>query len=79
MNNPSRTVAEAWAFRSFDIKRLNERTRAGVVYDDQILRDTTAKSMLKGTLDVAVPSWDIGSLQRSRQSIGIVNGLERNG
>lgn len=47
MKNTSRTTAEAWAFRSLDMKRTNERTKVGVVYDDGEIRDNS-KSALDG-------------------------------
>jgi hypothetical protein len=71
MNNPSRTFAEAWAFRSLDIKKVNQRTQVGVVYDDQEARDNS-KSILNGMLDVSVPSSDIPALRQSLRSIGIL-------
>jgi hypothetical protein len=73
MNNPSRTVAEAWAFRSQDIKKTNQRVQVGVVYDDQDVRDNS-KSILNGVLDVSIPSSDIPALHRSLQTIGILKG-----
>jgi hypothetical protein len=73
MNNPSRTVAEAWAFRSQDIKKTNQRTQVGVVYDDVDVR-SNSKSILNGILDVAIPSSNIPALHHSLQTIGILKG-----
>lgn len=72
MNNPSRTIAEAWAFRSMDIKKKNERMRVGVVYDDQDVRDNS-KSILTGVLDVSIPSSKITQLGGSLKRLGIIH------
>lgn len=71
MPNPSRMAAEAWAFKSSDIKQENTRTKVGVVYDDEAASDSS-KSILKGVADVSVPSSDIPVLRKSLQSIGIL-------
>jgi hypothetical protein len=72
MNNPSRTVAEAWAFRSMDIKKNNERMRVGVVYDDQEVRDNS-KTILSNVLDVSIPSSKITQLSGSLKRLGIIH------
>jgi hypothetical protein len=69
--NPSRMVAEAWAFKSFDIKQVNERTQVGVVFDDEDAGNSS-KSILQGIADVAIPGSDIPALQQSLRSIGIL-------
>lgn len=71
INSPNRTTAEAWAFRSLDIKNKNERTQVGVIYDDFGVKESS-KSILKGVLDVSIPSSELPSLGRSLRSIGIV-------
>ena len=71
MNNTSRTTAEAWAFRSLDIKKINERTQVGVVYEDNGIRDNSL-SILMGVLDVSVPSSDISRLRGSLATIGLL-------
>ena len=71
INSTSRTTAEAWAFRASDIKRTNERTKVGVVYDDAEIRDNS-RSILEGVLDVSIPSSNIPALQASLRSIGIL-------
>jgi hypothetical protein len=71
MNNPDRTTSESWAFRAGDIKKVNARTRVGVVYDDEDVRNSS-KSLLNGVLDVSVPSSNIPALRSSLVSIGIL-------
>ncbi len=71
MNNPTRTMAEAWAFRSLDIKKTNQRTQVGVVYEDEEVNDNS-RSILNGVLDISIPSSDISALQKSLQVIGIL-------
>lgn len=72
MNNPSRTVAESWAFRSIDIKKNNERVRVGVVYDDEDITDNS-KSILTGVMDVSLPSSKITQLGGSLRRLGIIH------
>ncbi|MBS1805286.1 MAG: hypothetical protein JST28_18145 [Acidobacteria bacterium] len=71
MSNPSRMAAEAWAFKSFDIRQVNERTQVGVVYDSTEA-SPSSKSILSEIADVSVPSSDIGNLQAGLESIGIL-------
>ena len=71
MNSSTRTNAEAWAFRATDIKKANERTNVGVVYDDEELGNN-GKSVLNGVLDVAIPSSNIPLLANSLRRIGIL-------
>ena len=72
MNNPSRTVAESWAFRSIDIKNNNDRVRVGVVYDDLDVTDNS-KSILTGVMDVSIPSSKITQLGGSLKRLGIIH------
>ena len=72
MGNPSKMAAEAWAFKSSDIKLVNERTKAGVVYDDSEAGESS-KSILVNIADVSIPSSDIPSLQGVLRSIGILS------
>jgi hypothetical protein len=72
VNNPSRTVAESWAFRSIDIKKNNDRVRVGVVYDDEDISDNSA-SMLAGVMDVSLPSSKITQLGGSLKRLGILH------
>ena len=70
MGNPSRTAAEAWAFRSSDIRRVNDRTDVGVVYDDTIAKENS-KAILTSVADISVPSSDLSVLRARMQSLGI--------
>jgi hypothetical protein len=71
MGNPSRMAAEAWAFKSSDIKMVNERTKMGIVYDDTEATESS-KSILVGIADISVASSEIPTLKNSLQSIGIL-------
>jgi len=71
LSNPSRTVAESWAFRSIDIKKNNDRIRVGVVYDDEDISNNS-ESMLAGVMDVSLPSSKITQLGGSLKRLGII-------
>jgi hypothetical protein len=71
MNNPTRQVAEAWAFKSSDIQRVDERIKVGVVYEDEDAGDSS-KSILNGIADVSVPGSDIAALRQGLLTIGIL-------
>ena len=72
LSNPSRTVAESWAFRSIDIKKNNDRVRVGVVYDDEDISNNS-ESMLAGVMDVSLPSSKITQLGGSLKRLGIIH------
>lgn len=71
MGNPTRMHAEAWAFKSFDIKQTNRRTEVGVVYDESEATESS-ESILRNIADVSVRSSEIPSLGNSLRSIGIL-------
>lgn len=71
MGNPTRMAAEAWAFKSSDIKETNERTKVGVVFDAQSASDGS-KAILKQTADVSVPSDEIAGLRGELRSLGLM-------
>jgi hypothetical protein len=71
MNNPTRMAAEAWAFKSYDIKMVNERTKVGVVYEDEEAGESS-KSILNGVADLSIPSSNIPALHEGLLSIGIL-------
>jgi hypothetical protein len=71
MSNPTRMSAEAWAFKSWDIKSENERTKVGVVYDAAAAGEIS-KAILKHSADMSIPSSEIQSLQGGLQDIGIL-------
>lgn len=73
MSNPGKQAAEAWAFKSSDIKQANERTKVGVVYEDEGTGDTS-KAILTSVADIAVPSSNIPDLKSGLTSIGILKG-----
>jgi hypothetical protein len=72
MSNPSKMAAEAWAFKSSDIKATNERMRVGVVYDSEAAKDNS-KAILKGSFDMSVPSNEIYGLKGELRAIGIIH------
>jgi hypothetical protein len=59
--NPSHIVAEAWGFKSQDIKHENRNIAVGIVYDSSRAKDNS-KVILQTTTDVAVPSNAIENL-----------------
>jgi len=69
--NPSRMAAEAWAFKSSDIKQEQARTKVGVVFEDEAASETS-KLILKNIADVSAPSSDISLLRAGLHSIGII-------
>lgn len=71
LNHPSKITAEAWAFKSSDIKRNNLNTKVGVVFDDEIA-GKTSKEILTNVADISVPSSDIGLLQGGLAAIGLL-------
>jgi hypothetical protein len=71
MSNPTRMAAEAWAFKSWDIKAENARTRVGVVYDSDAAGDNS-KAILMHSADMSIPSADIQVLKGELSSIGIL-------
>jgi hypothetical protein len=71
INNPSKTFAEAWAYRAMDIRDTNKRLKVGVVYDDEQIKDKS-EAILKGTMDVSIPGSHIEHLGDSLREIGIV-------
>jgi hypothetical protein len=71
MRNPTRMAAEAWAFKSSDIKAMNTRMRVGVVYEAELASDRS-KAILQGSVDVSVPSSEISMLAQGMRSIGLL-------
>jgi hypothetical protein len=75
MGNPTRQAAEAWAFKSYDIKSVDQRTRVGVVYDAEQALDNS-KAILDTVADVSVPSTDMGKLTEGMREIGILKNFK---
>lgn len=71
MSNPTRMAAEAWAFKAWDIKAQNKRTRVGVIYDAEAAGDNS-KAILKHSADLSVPSNEIQGLEGELRAIGIL-------
>ena len=72
VTNPSKVVADAWGYRSQDIKKNNDRIGVGVVYDDSEISDNS-KSLLAGVMDVSLPSSKITELGGSLKRLGIIH------
>jgi hypothetical protein len=70
MGNPSRMAAEAWAFKSWDIKQENERTKVGIVFDSEA--GESSRTVLRASADLSVPSDEIQGLKGELRSIGIL-------
>jgi hypothetical protein len=72
MSNPTKLAAEAWAFKSGDIKSGNDRVKVGIVYDATEMRDVS-KTVLKSVADMAIPSTDLEyGLRGELTNIGII-------
>lgn len=71
MGNPTRMAAEAWAFKTSDIKAMNARMRVGVVYQADSATESS-KAILNSAVDVSVPSSDITALAQGMRTIGII-------
>lgn len=68
--NPIHIVAEAWGFKSQDIKHENKNIAVGIVYDSSRAKDNS-KAILQSTADVAVPSNAIENLSNLLVRAGI--------
>jgi hypothetical protein len=68
--NPIRVIAEAWGFKSRDIKNANKNVTVGIVYDSARAKDES-KAILQSTIDIPVPSSDIGDLANRLAKAGI--------
>jgi hypothetical protein len=72
MSNPTHIAAQAWAFKSGDIKSENQRTRIGIVYESDGEVGRSVKAILQYSADMAVPSSDMQTLQSELREIGIL-------
>jgi len=68
--NPIKIIAEAWGFKSRDIKNANKNVTVGIVYDSARAKDES-KAILQSTIDIPVPSSDIGDLANRLAKAGI--------
>ena len=68
--NPVRIVAEAWAFKSQDIRQTQKNLAVTIVYDSAKAQDVS-KTILDKVVDLAVPSNQIGSLAELLVKAGI--------
>ena len=68
--NPSQLVAEAWGFKTQDIKHVNSNLAVSVVYDSSKAKEVS-KAILDKMADVPVPSNVIGDLGSILERAGI--------
>ncbi len=72
IGNPSKMAAEAWAFKSDDIRKANDRVRVGVVYNSDETK-SSSQTILKGSADMSIPSTELeGGLFGELTAIGIL-------
>lgn len=58
---PKQLQAEAWAFKSQDIKKATPKLFVGIVYDDTVANDDSRR-ILSQAIDIPVPATQLGSL-----------------
>lgn len=68
--NPTQIVAEAWGFKSQDIKKENKNVAISIVYDSSRAKDVS-KTILETTADVSVASNAIEGLRARLIEAGI--------
>ncbi len=68
--NPMQVVAEAWGFKSQDIKRVQKNLAVALVYDSARAKDVS-KTILDRIVDISIPSNQIGSLGELLSKAGI--------
>jgi hypothetical protein len=68
--NPSQIVAEAWGFKTRDIKQENPNVTMSIVYDSAKAKDIS-KTILDKVADVSVPSNAIEELAAILAKAGI--------
>jgi hypothetical protein len=72
MSNPTHIAAQAWAFKSGDIKLENARTKTGIVYESDGALGKSTTAILQHSADMAVPSSEMQVLQSGLREIGIL-------
>jgi uncharacterized protein DUF1828 len=68
--NPTQIVAEAWGFKSQDIRSANNNLAVSIVYDSSRAKDVS-KTILQTMADVSVPSNAIEDLPNRLAKAGI--------
>lgn len=71
LSNPTHIVAEAWGFKTQDIKHVNKNLAVSVVYDSSRAQEVS-KTILERMADVPVPSSVIGDLGQILEKAGIL-------
>ena len=74
--NPSQLVAEAWGFKTQDIKKVNSDLAVGVVYDASRAKEVS-RAILDKMADVPVPSTIIGDLGSILDKVGIATSYRK--
>jgi hypothetical protein len=70
LTNPTQIVAEAWGFKTGDIKRANKNIAVSIVYDSARAKDVS-RTILESMADVSVPSNSIDQLGSRLADAGI--------
>lgn len=68
--NPTQIIAEAWGFKTQDIRHGNKNVAVSVVYDSSRAKEVS-KSILQKMADVPVPSNEVDSLSDLLEKAGI--------
>lgn len=68
--NPTKIVAEAWGFKSRDIKTTNKNVQTAIVYDSARAKEESS-AILKATIDVPVPSNSLEDLTNRLVKAGV--------
>jgi hypothetical protein len=69
--NPIKIVAEAWGFKSRDIKNANKNVAIGIVYDSARAKEDS-KAIFQSTVDIPVPSNAIEDLANRLDKAGVL-------
>ena len=69
--NPTQIIAEAWGFKTQDIKNANERLTVSIVYDASRAKDVS-KTILEKMADVPVASNLIEDLGQKLETAGVL-------
>jgi hypothetical protein len=68
--NPIKVLAEAWGFKSQDIRKANPNVAVGIVYDSARAKPDS-KAILQSTADIPVPSNAINDLADRLTKAGV--------
>jgi len=69
--NPTQIIAEAWGFKTQDIKHANDRLTISIVYDASKAKEVS-KTILEKMADVPVASNTIEDLGKKLETAGVL-------